>query len=237
MTTTSQYEKKLRDSLRIFETIGIKPPGFRPPGWGIDSQFNLIRVLKDMNIFQYVAASSLDAGLNAKQPKVDSYMPDWYDDILNMPQNLELDLPLPDLLKQIELLIHDSKLISVKGHFCNIDWVANSFNRQSFEKLLTMIAHLKNYRIWFATFAEVATYFKSSTRAQVNIEQSPSAMLFVIRLPEKIRGLTVSIITDDLMQSTAPLLIKNSTEAIVNSSIHSTLIFDYLANEYRLKIQ
>lgn len=184
---------RLIKAKKIFDDVEISIFGFRPPGWGIDKNEYLFEVIKDIGFLEYIAASSLNAGLNYNNQKVDNFMPSLYKGILNIPQNLELDLSIEGLMRNVEWLVNNNKLISLKGHFSNMNYITNNFTRINYEKLKTLVSYLKNYKIWYATFKEVSDYFKciNSAIIKTNEVSSNYKKTISINLPYKINGLTV----------------------------------------------
>jgi len=186
-----EIKGKLLASRKIFEDAGIRVFGFRQPGWGIDENFNLLKVLKELN-FEYIAGSSFDAGLNMKEQRVDNYIPSWYQGILNIPQNIELDSSLDDIYKKIDSIVRESNLISLKGHFTNVKWITNNFRRNNFVKLKNIVGYLEQYKIWYATFKEIADYFKITSKASVEEKYIDQRKIFIVKLPNKIKGFTIA---------------------------------------------
>lgn len=226
---------KLLKSKKLFEDIGINIYGFRPPGWGIDRNFKLLEVIKEIGFFDYIAASSLDGGLNYHSQKVSNEMPDWFDNLLNIPQNLELDLPYETLINNINELIIKNGLISIKGHFCNIDWMQNKFKRENYDKLNNILAYMKDKNIWYATFKEVADYYKIISKSKIIKVQENSQEYIRVELPNKIKGLTIVLGEDSLDYNREHITIKTDRISVKNGS-QLEICFDTFSDQFIIEI-
>jgi len=228
-------KKKLLTSKHIFEEAGIPIFGFRQPGWGIDKDFNLFKVIKELGFFEYIAASSLNAGLNANKLRVNNYLPSWFEQNLNIPQNLELDINMDDMIREIEQLVKKNKIISLKGHFCNVKWIPNNFCDANYTKIKSIISYLLRYKIWYATFKEVSDYFKCISKVSIREELSDAKKLFIINLPNKIKGLTV-IIGNKNSKHSLEILVSDSNRVNANYNSHSKVIFNVSSDNFIIEV-
>jgi len=225
-----EIKQKLLASKKMFEDAGIKVFGFRQPGWGIDKNFNLIKVLKELN-FEYIAASSFNAGLNWEEQRVDNFMPSWYQGILNIPQNIELDSSLDDIYKKIDLIVREGNLISIKGHFTNVKWITNNFRRNNFDKLKNIVSYLKQYKIWYATFKDIADYFKIINKASIEKEYIDQRKIFIITLPKKIKGFTITV-KSDMIESPYEEIYSDNSKLVLNSGNNYNIVFNVSSDNF-----
>lgn len=232
----NKIKNKILSAYKIFQNVNIPIYGFRQPGWGIDKNESLIEVINDLNSFEYIAASSLNAGLNKDQQRVDNYMPSWYKNLLNIPQNLELDTNLEKLFGEIDEIVKNNKLISLKGHFTNIKWITNNFNKINFEKLKRLLEYISHYKIWYATFKEVSDYFQAINSAVIKESLTASgSKLYQIKTNKRIIGLTVTI----ELEANKPIekeIVSDDKKVILNINQNTRIIFNSLADNFILEI-
>ncbi len=162
-TSDDQTREFLKKGIDIFDKVQIVVRGFRPPGWDFADDFNLIDELKKLG-FHYIAASSAEAGLNYGKRRVSNLLPDMFHNIINMPQNLELDFEYELLCTLLKNLVEKGGLISFKGHYTNLKSIPNSVNDSNIKKLKTMLSYLHQQygnKIWFATLREIAERWRA----------------------------------------------------------------------------
>jgi len=163
-----QCRRTIRSALDIFSRARLKVYGFRPPGWDLNGDMSLIKVLNELN-FAYVAASSIDAGLNAGCPRVSDDYPTLIAGLINFPQNICLDWSLQYITKRIDRLVQINAMISIKAHFAD-KLLDNSLTTANLDKLRSIFDYLQaEYpeTIKFCTLKEL------SEALQPNLTQSP----------------------------------------------------------------
>jgi hypothetical protein len=141
-----------------FHAAGLEPTGFRQPGWDLAADLHLIDVLADYG-FHYIAGSAPGSGLNYGSPRVPDNAPATIRSLVNIPQNTELGLSLDSLLERVDQLVTSESLISLKGHYTNMEDIPNalsSFSMHNAEKVMEYLAERYDNAIWFATLNEVA---------------------------------------------------------------------------------
>lgn len=152
-------------ALDIFNNAGLNPKGFRPPGWDMNSDLSLCKVLNN-NGFFYIAASSFDGGFNSGKVRVHNYYPTLIDGILNLPQNVELDWSLERIYSEIAQIVEHKGIISIKGHFYDAVGT-NSLSSENIKKLYEIFVHLNSKYpnlIKFSTMHDIATqYLQANT--------------------------------------------------------------------------
>jgi hypothetical protein len=144
-------------ALYIFSDAGLMPKGFRPPGWGMNSDLSLILVLRE-NQFLYIAGSSYDGGFNIGRQNVSNYYPSYINGLLNIPQNIELDWSINKIYSEIKHIVDQRGIISIKGHFVS-GVFTNSLNKNNLQKLYQIVSFLKqNYptQIEYSTMHTIA---------------------------------------------------------------------------------
>jgi peptidoglycan/xylan/chitin deacetylase (PgdA/CDA1 family) len=124
----------------IFQKAGLDAAGFRQPGWDVNSEFSLCRVLKECG-YRYIAGSSNDAGFNAGMQRVSNYFPSTVGGILNFPQNVLLDWSIRKIREEIDKIIGMKGLISIKGHFVDRG-MPNSCSKGNLSKLRAILDYL-----------------------------------------------------------------------------------------------
>jgi peptidoglycan/xylan/chitin deacetylase (PgdA/CDA1 family) len=124
----------------IFQKSGIDVVGFRQPGWDINSDLSLCRVLKEAG-FSYIAGSSNNAGFNAGIQRVSNYFPNIVGGILNFSQNVLLDWSIGKIREEIDKIIGMKGLISIKGHFVDRR-MPNSLSAANIGKLRQLLDYL-----------------------------------------------------------------------------------------------
>ena len=155
----SEEESRIAVSkaLHIFSDAGLMPKGFRPPGWDMNSDLSLFRVLRE-NQFSYIAGSSYDGGFNNGRQKVSNYNPSFIDEFLNIPQNIELDWSIKKIYSEIKHIVDQRGIISIKGHFVS-RVLPNSLNDNNLRKMYQIVSFLKqNYptQIAYSTMHTIA---------------------------------------------------------------------------------
>lgn len=148
----------VRRGMQVFDKCGWQVSGFRQPGWDINSDLNICRVLKQLGV-NYIAGSSLDAGFNSGGiERVSNYYPTLINGIINFPQNIELDWEFERIRTEIDMLCKLRGLISIKGHFVD-KGVCNCLNEENLVKLGSVVKYINGSyanRVEFITFTELA---------------------------------------------------------------------------------
>lgn len=151
--------KLLKSSIELFVKAGLNPIGFRPPGWDINSDFSIIESIKDAGL-KYGALNSYDGGLNANINRVSNTHPVLINDLVNFPDNINIDWPIELIKSEIKKLIDFGGIISIKCHFSKA-YLTNSFSDVNYNKLISVLNHIINeYKsdVEFATFKNI--YFE-----------------------------------------------------------------------------
>lgn len=148
--------------MQIFDECGWQVSGFRQPGWDINSDISVCRVLNKLGL-TYIAGSSLDAGFNSGGiERVSNYYPTVINGLINFPQNIELDWNFEKIKREIDRLYKLRALISIKGHFVN-KGVCNCLDGENLKKLAGVVKYINSSyadRINFITFTELAKRIK-----------------------------------------------------------------------------
>ncbi len=162
----SECENALKKSKKLFDEVGIKISGFKPPAWGIgvNSDYSLIKVLKKEcknKNFKYCCLSSPVSGLNWEKKKVSNFFPAYYEGILNIPQNINMLWPLEKIKEIIDFSASINGVIIPQLHFIEEgNWMDDGIGENSLKKLDSILEYLntryKN-KIWFAKAEEIAT--------------------------------------------------------------------------------
>jgi hypothetical protein len=163
-----EARQALLDGAQRMEQAGFAVEGFRPPGWEIASDLSLLAELRAAG-YAYVAASSLDGGLNAGVQRVSHYFPTSVNGLLNLPQNIGLDEPLEQMIEQALRARRRRGLISIKAHVADRG-VANALTSRNLEKL-------RRFFDWWGdrhpgavrcmTFGELAVALQSDTAERI----------------------------------------------------------------------
>ena len=144
--------------MQIFKECGWQVNGFRQPGWDINSDISICRVLNKLGL-DYIAGSSLDAGFNSRGiERVSNYYPTVINGLINFPQNIDLDWDLERIRSEIDRLYELRALISIKGHFADKN-VCNCLSQKNLEKLTKVASYInEKYKdsVEFITFADLA---------------------------------------------------------------------------------
>lgn len=155
-----QSLKRLTESIKQFNQVGINPIGFRAPGWDMNSDLSLIDAIKAAG-FKYAGLSSYDGGLNSTRQRVSYYHPVNIKGVVNFPDNINIDWPLEKIKEVIGKIVDVQGTIAIKGHFCK-DTLTNSFSQENFEKLVQAIEFIRSeFRdsVEFGTFSDVYGQF------------------------------------------------------------------------------
>jgi predicted deacetylase len=133
----------VRRGMQIFDECGWQVSGFRQPGWDINSDLNICRVLKKLGV-NYIAGSSLDVGFNSGGiERVSNYYPTLINGLINFPQNVLLDWRIEKIYNQIDKIVGMEGMISIKGHFVS-ERMSNSFSSANIAKLRQALDYLSN---------------------------------------------------------------------------------------------
>ena len=148
-----EFHNLIDKSIKIFSNLNINYSGFRQPGWDISTSIKPF-FFKQLG-FKYIASSSLNAGFNSKVQRVSNYHPTLCDNIVNIPQNIEIGWSNKKIEDEIEKIIKINGIISIKAHFANRK-IANPLNKEN-QKLLDLIEFInKKHKIKWMTFDEIA---------------------------------------------------------------------------------
>lgn len=162
-----ESEARIEKSLEIFNKVGIYPNGFRPPCWGVghNSNFGLISALKKLS-FTYISLSSLLSGLNWDEKRVSNIYPQYYQGLLNIPQNISILWDIEKIKKTIDKIIEFNGIIILMGHYNEQNnWMSDGIGKENLEKIGEIIDYLnQNYpnQIWYAKLNEIADYWKKN---------------------------------------------------------------------------
>lgn len=168
--TCSKANAAVRKAAEIFLCAGLPLTGFRPPGWGLNCDLSLLRVIAGSG-FAYLAGSSLDGGLNHGRQRVSNYFPTMIGDVLNLPQNVLLDWPKSQLLGTVDRIIRAKGMVSIKGH-TRWNESPNRLTRSAFAKLrwlLAAIAQRYGEAIEYATLYDIAMMVSRQQQSQPGV--------------------------------------------------------------------
>lgn len=154
----------IKKALSIFSKIGFEPKGFRPPAWGIgyNSDFGLIKALGNFN-FSYVSLSSIFSGLNWDKKRVSNIYPQYFDNLLNMPQNISILWPLEKIKQTIDKIIDYNGLITLMGHYKKQEKYCDGLTKEKIEKIEKILNYLSEKyqnQIWYAKLNQVADFWR-----------------------------------------------------------------------------
>jgi len=164
-SSSQEAEEKISQGLRMFEEVEIPIFGFRPPMWGIgyNAGFGLINALKKLP-FSYIAGSSPLSGLNWDRKRVSNIYPQYYEGILNIPQNISLAWNIEKIKDAIDAVISYGGIITLMGHFNEQDnWMEDGIGEKNLEKIDKIISYVRvkcHDKVWFATLSEIASFWK-----------------------------------------------------------------------------
>ena len=157
----------VKKTAEIFLRAGLPLTGFRPPGWGLNRDLSLLRVIVE-NGFAYMAGSSLDGGLNHGRQRVSNYFPTLIGGVLNLPQNVLLDWPKSQLLGTVDRIVRARGLVSIKAH-TRWNESPNQLTAPTIAKLRWLLAALaRRYggAIEYATLYEIAMMVSNHLQPQ-----------------------------------------------------------------------
>ncbi|MDP4195862.1 MAG: DUF2334 domain-containing protein [Bacteroidota bacterium] len=187
----------LGKAYRIFMESEIPIYGFRQPGWGYSADNNLFEVLRDIFKIEYIAASSLDGGLNSNNQQVSNYEVSAFNGIKNIPQNITIGENFLKLKPIIDHALQKQFIISLKGHYCNVNWVANSFTENNIKNMFEVIEYMSQLKVWYATFVEIVRYYDtiSEVKTEEIIENGNKIIRYIFKHP--CPGFTIRIRNND----------------------------------------
>ena len=201
---TSQVEtlERITNSIKLFEKTNIPVYGFRPPGWDISSNLNLVDIIEELG-FIYLAGSSLDAGLNYNENRVSNIYPSNFEDkIINIPQNLEFSFSISELKNFAKIIINKNGIISLKGHYTNIGGIKNSISEQTLHKINDFLKNLtEEYGniLWFATMKEIA--LRWMTLSQIEIIKKENSIWIKNKTKKLVKDLELEIKTNNYVET------------------------------------
>ena len=146
----------LKSSIEVFEQVGIKPIGFRPPGWDINSDLSIIDAI-DAAGLKYSALNSYDGGLNSNTSRVSNTHPVKIKNIINFPDNINIDWSIEKIYIEIKNIINLGGIVSIKCHYSK-DTLTNALTDENYAKLIVLLKHInKEYAadVQFASFKDV----------------------------------------------------------------------------------
>ena len=163
-----QCANKIQRALELFETVGVKPKGFAPPGWGVND--NLVKALKDFK-FRYLAGcldDTVEVGKDAVANQagiknVKAFFPTDLGGIVNIPRNWDIH---KSSLERAENVIKLNGILGLHSHILDEylgERIGNGItenNLKNVEKLLDSIEN-NSLDVEFKNFAEVTDNFYS----------------------------------------------------------------------------
>ncbi|HKW67403.1 MAG TPA: DUF2334 domain-containing protein [Terriglobales bacterium] len=165
--TGSEANTAVRKAAAIFLRAGLPVTGFRPPGWGLNCDLSLLRVIAESG-FAYLAGSSLDGGLNHGRQRVSNYFPTLIGGVLNLPQNVLLDWPKSQLFGTVDRIIRARGMVSIKAH-TRWNGSPNQLTAPALAKLrwlLAAIAQRYGDAIQYATLYDIAMMVSRQLQSQ-----------------------------------------------------------------------
>ena len=151
--SNNDFEIKLKKSIELFQEIGFNPKGFRQPGWDFSTDISLDTFSKSG--LDYIAGSSLDAGLNSTNLNMDKIFPCKINNLINMPQNIELKWGFDKITNEIDRIISLNGLVSIKAHFAD-NKVVNSLDKDNRIKLFEIVDYINDkHNIQWKTFKDI----------------------------------------------------------------------------------
>ena len=160
-----QSKEAIQKSLYIFKKAALKPVGFKPPTWAIghNSGFDFIKALKKSK-FKYVCLSSPVSGLNWEKKTISNIFPQKYENMLNIPQNINMNWPIEEIKEKIDEIIRLNGIITPQLHFNEEDnWMSDGIGKRNLAKLQEIIDYINekyDNQVWFAKCNEVAKWWK-----------------------------------------------------------------------------
>ncbi|MBS1734906.1 MAG: DUF2334 domain-containing protein [Bacteroidetes bacterium] len=148
--------KRLQYSLQLFQQAGIKPIGFRAPGWDMNADLSLIDAIRDAG-FNYAGLCSYDGGLNSVKQRISNYHPVMIKGIVNFPDNINIDWPMETIDQTVRKIVDMNGVIAIKGHFSK-HTLTNSFSETNYQKLKELVKKIKDTygsSVVFGTFRDV----------------------------------------------------------------------------------
>ncbi len=165
--TAAEANTAVKKAADIFLHAGLPLTGFRPPGWGLNSDLSLLRVIAKSG-FAYLAGSSLDGGLNHGRQRVSNYFPTLIGGVLNLPQNVLLDWPKSQLLGMVDRIVRARGVVSIKAH-TRWNESPNQLTGSGLGKLRWLLAALaRRYgeAIQYATLYDIAMMVSRQLQSQ-----------------------------------------------------------------------
>jgi hypothetical protein len=162
----SQAKAAIEGSLELFRQAGLPITGFRPPGWGVNSDLSILGVIRESPL-AYIAGSSFDGGLNERFQLVSNYYPTLIGGVVNLPQNVLLDWPKSELLGQVERIFNAKGIISIKGH---TRWFGtpNDLTVPTLRKLRWLLREIDDH---FGDAVEYATLYDIAKLVDASLER------------------------------------------------------------------
>lgn len=149
----------------IFKKVNLEPKGFRPPAWGIgeNNNFQFLEALKQSN-FSYVSLSSPYSGLNWSSKKVSNVYPQYYEGMLNIPQNISIAWSMERIKAAIDQIVSINGVITLMGHYvAEYDWMEDGIGRINLEKISEILKYIDEIygsdSVWYATLAEISDFW------------------------------------------------------------------------------
>lgn len=149
----------------LMRQIGIEAAGFKPPTWSVghNADFGLVKALKRIP-FQYVCLSSPVSGLNWDIKRVSNIYPTYYQGLLNIPQNINLNWPMEKIQRVVDGIVSRNGVITLQAHFnTQDDWMSDGLGEGNNKKIAQIVRYLETKyprKIWFAQLQEVARWWK-----------------------------------------------------------------------------
>ena len=165
--TPAEARTAVRKAGDIFLRAGLPLTGFRPPGWDLNRDLSLLRVIAESG-FAYMAGSSLDSGLNHGCQRVSNFFPTLIGGVLNLPQNVLLDWPKSQLLGTVNRIVRARGMVSIKAH-TRWSQSPNQLTAPALAKLrwlLAAVAQRYGEAIEYATLYDVAMMVSSHIRSK-----------------------------------------------------------------------
>ena len=151
--SNNDFGIKLKKSIELFKEIGFDPKGFRQPGWDLSTDISLDTFSR--NGLDYIAGSSLDAGLNSNYLNMDKIFPCRINNLINIPQNIELKWGFEKITNEIDRIIGLNGLVSIKAHFAD-NKVVNSLDKYNRIKLFEIVDYInQKHNIQWKTFKDI----------------------------------------------------------------------------------
>ena len=107
-----------------------------------------------------MSLSSPLSGLNWDKKRVSNIYPQYYDNLLNLPQNISILWDMEKIRQTIDKIVEFNGMITLMGHYKKDS--DDGITKENLIKISEILDYIATKQVWYATLSEIADFWKNA---------------------------------------------------------------------------